>query len=442
MSGGSVTAVVVPLAVVGVLGMAAGAAVSVAVGGSMRALGGSIERRHQRWLADQCAEAAWEEAAVQVIARNARLEVTRAAVRGAKPGPDGPASPAPLPSPLDLRRQSLADLQLWCSRIDVALDESESYLRTVIVHQARFLVTGVATGRRAADAARAWAARTAQVSSETSVPEVAADSGPVRPSPVLRELEAVRRVLERLPSAASPGERAQIATAAARIAAADSVIEARNRLDDLRARADRLEAICASRLVDAREASAFLQALAHVDDATAEPDRRSLQAVAQGTQPMTEGLREQGIHWCGVVRDAAERHHLRQTVVGTLEELGYEVTEEFSTLSPARGRLAAARNGWREHQVLLVLDQSTNQMRAMVVRTNDRTDQDAARQDTEREAEWCSSLQSLREALRGSGADLTTVSLTQPGERPVPVMASREQETTRQRRDQTRRARP
>ncbi|MFD3401544.1 hypothetical protein ACFWUU_12730 [Kribbella sp. NPDC058693] len=441
MSSGSVTGVVVPLAVTAVLGMAAGAAVSVALSSSLGAIGGSIDRRHRRWEQDQCAEATWEQAAVQVIARNALIAVNRKAVKDALADPGGPPrpAPAPLPEPLALRRQSLADLQNWCTQADVALAASETFLQAATTRRAASLLTRSASGRRAEAAIQAWA-KNESARTESLQPAVNAAEAAAPRLDIQREIAAAGRVMDRVPAAARTSERADIAAAAARVVEATSVVEARNRLDDLRTRAELLAGMCELRMADAREASAYLQPLAHLDDAEALLVRQALEAVASGARQLDDALRAEALQWAETVRAAAERQYLREVVVGALEDLEYDVVEEFSTLTPEQGRLAVSRSGWRQHQVLVVLDHDTNEMRAMVVRNAGGEGLDASRQDLEREEEWCDSLDALSEALGQNGVDLTVVSRTKPGSRPLPRVARQEQVDHR-RRDRQERSR-
>jgi hypothetical protein len=445
MSSGAVIGVAAPLAVAGVLGLAAGAAVSVALSRSMEAVGGSIERRHLRWQQDQCAEAVWEQTAVQVIARNALIKISRKAVAEARSASGEPTDPppTPLPEPLELRRQSLTELQVWCTQADAALAQSVVYLQAATAQRAVSLLAAHPSGRRAEYAVQAWAARAEDRTSSTRrtedswpASEVATPTSPDNQ----REIAAAGRVMGRLPAVATKDERADIAAAAARVAAAASVVEARNRLDDLRTRAERLATVCELRMVDAREAAAFLQPLVHLDDAEALPVKLALEAVASGERRLDADLRALALEWGETVRAAAERSYLREVVVGALESLDYDVMDDFSTLTPTQGRLTVSRTGWRQHQVLLVLDQDNKEMRAMVVRSEGGQDQDAARQDIEREEEWCGSLDALSEALTQSGVDLDVVSRTEPGSRPLPRFTPQAQERPRQR-DRQRRTR-
>lgn len=395
-----------PLAVGAVLGYAAGAAVSVALSAGLTAAGETLERRQQQWDRQRCAEAVWEDAVAEVLARNAAIEVTGAALSAYG------QLPHRLPQPLALSRKRIDDLRAWCAEADLALASAEDLLREQDARQAAAWLTSAADqGERPASAAPGPS--TGPAGDRHRAEPVA--------YPATAERESAVRAVDRMPPAVPHGERLRITAAAARVAAATTAIEARNRLDDLRRRVDLARAEAARRMADAQDAAAFLQVLGHVQDPEAAALRETLQAVVRAEHPLEPAVREAAVHWAETVRDAAEQHHVRQVLVESLREMGYEVSGDFSTVTVEQGAFAVSHGSWREHEVRMVLDDESRELRAVVVRTGGTRSLDSARADVEREEQWCGSLEHLQSQLAEQGVGVHVRSLTAPGTRPTPV---------------------
>ncbi|CAM5621167.1 hypothetical protein SALBM135S_02502 [Streptomyces alboniger] len=411
MSSGAAIGLAAPLAVGAVLGYAAGAAVSVALTSGLSAVGSALERRQAHWERERCAEAVWEDAVAEVLTRNAQIEVTKAALT-AYGGPTGP-----LPEPLVLFRQQVQELRDWSVAADRALAAAESLLLDQdALRAAAWLTTRPPVGERPARAAPGPVTGPARERGETS-------RAPA-PDGLTAEREAAARALRRLTPAVSHDERLRITAAAARVGAASSAIEARNRLDDLRSRVDAARAAADRRMADARAAAAFLQVLRHVQDETAAPLRKTLLAVVRAQSPLEPDVRDEALRWAETVRDAAERHHVRQVLLESLRGMGYELCGDFSTVTVEEGAFAISHASWREHEVRMIFDNTERELRAVVVRTGGSQGMSGKRADLEREEQWCGALGDLRGQLAERGVSVDVHSLTVPGSRPTPVTST------------------
>ena len=411
MSGGSAIGLAAPLAVGAVLGYAAGAAVSLALTSGLTAVGSILERRQEHWERERCAEAVWEDTVAEVLTRNARIEVTKAALTAyGRPT-------VPLPEPLVLFRQQIHELRDWSAAADRALAAAENLLlEQDALRAAAWLTTGPPVGERPARAAPGpvtGPARERHVTARAPAPDGMAP-----------EREAAARALRRLTPAVSHDERLRITAAAARVGAAASAIEARNRLDDLRSRVDGARAAADRRMADARAAAAFLQVLGHVQDETAAPLRETLLAVVRAQRPLEPGVRAEALRWAETVRDAAERHHVRQVLLESLQEMGYELCGDFSTVTVEEGAFAVSHTSWREHEVRMIFDNAERELRAVVVRTGGSQGMSGSRADLEREEQWCGTLEDLQAQLADQGVTVDVHSLTAPGSRPTPVTST------------------
>ncbi|WP_033281587.1 hypothetical protein [Streptomyces sp. NRRL F-525] len=407
-AGSAIGLAAAPLAVGAVLGYAAGAVVSLALTSGLTAVGSALERRQAHWERERCAEAVWEDAVADVLTRNARIEVTKAALT-AYGRPAGI-----LPEPLVLFRQQIQELQAWSGAADLALAAAESQLLDQdALRAAAWLSTGSPVGERPTRAAPGPVTGSARERRETAQAPAPDRFGPER--------EAAARALRRLTPAVSHDERLRITAAAARVGAAASPIEARNRLDDLRSRVDGARSAADRRMADARAAAAFLQVLGHVQDETAAPLRETLLAVVRAQRPLEPGVRDEALRWAETVRDAAERHHVRQVLLESLQEMGYELCGDFTTVTVEQGAFAVSHASWREHEVRMVFDNTERELRAVVVRTGGAQGLSGKRADLEREEQWCGTLEDLQAQLADRGVSVDVHSLTDPGSRPTPV---------------------
>ncbi|CAM5276196.1 hypothetical protein SALBM135S_09625 [Streptomyces alboniger] len=228
--------------------------------------------------------------------------------------------------------------------------------------------------------------------------------------------------MRRLTPAVSHDERLRITAAAARVGAASSAIEARNRLDDLRSESMPTCAAADRRMADARAAAAFLQVLRHVQDETAAPLRKTLLAVVRAQSPLEPDVRDEALRWAGTDWCAMPRSG---TTYGrcsweSLRGMGYELCGDFSTVTVEEGAFAISHASWREHEVRMIFDNTERELRAVVVRTGGSQGMSGKRADLEREEQWCAP-GDLRGQLAERGVSVDVHSLTVPGSRPTPV---------------------
>ena len=233
--------------------------------------------------------------------------------------------------------------------------------------------------------------------------------------------EDIVRLASRMMPGVSSAERAAITRAAERVLSARSRIDARNRLDDMRARVIQANQAADGRRAQATEAARLLQPLAQADP-TVQPLRQGLLEVVAGEAPLTGTLRERARQAAANLQRAADRQYVRDSVTESLAELGYAVDEGFQTAVVKDGLLQVTRGEWHAHGVRLVLDDEKQELRAAVVRTQDGTGWDANRVDAERETQWCAVQEKLKDMLAARNISYEVRSLTPPGSRRVPVI--------------------
>ena len=124
------------------------------------------------------------------------------------------------------------------------------------------------------------------------------------------------------------------------------------------------------------------------------------------------------------VRVGLEREYVRASVADTLADLGYDVDQDFATLVGNPDRMRLTRPDWNGHAVQVVV--AGEEVRAAVVRLEDRTGEDGRREDVEREEQWCGDLVALRAALDESGVRVVERRLVAPGERIPPLVKRRD----------------
>ena len=159
--------------------------------------------------------------------------------------------------------------------------------------------------------------------------------------------------------------------------------------------------------------------------------RGQLADVVAGHRTLDPALDAAAVAECDRVRTAEELAYVRRR--GNRRHsraLGYRVDPEFTTHVGDGERLRLVRDDWTEHAVGVVLD--GEELRTSVLGTAARDGDDAVRVDTEREEEWCAAFDVFRAELAGAGLEVEVTHLTHPGERPVPVAATRPQASPRQ----------
>lgn len=405
MSGEAVLGiVVVPVAVAGMLGWAAGSAVSLAVGGALDIVGRRLETRQAEWVRERAVAEEWEAVVREVVVRNARLGLAAAALARM---PSGPSTA--LPAHLLLHQQSPDEIAAWCARVDAALPAAEAVVLTESIAAAR---------RRAGPETEAVSA--------TEL--LAALPDPVDPHRPALDGAALDRVLSRLLPGVATEEWTALEAAITHARAATRVIDARNRLDDLRYRVGAVNRATERRRVDAMVAAGQLQALVADDGAVAL--RAALTEVVTGERPLDEQLRTAADRRVERIRAEASQRYVRREVIAGLLQLGYDVVDGLGTATPDNGELTVRRPDWDAHAVRMVVDTDGGELRSAVVRTEAGAAGSAAA-DEHREAEWCDSIDPLAAGLADSGVEARLRSWTAPGRREMPTVAVRRVEPRR-----------
>lgn len=373
------------------------------VGAGLVMVGDRAERSRAEWEAGHAALLEWEAAARQVIDVNARIQVLQ---RHASPD-----LAAALPCMLAPCAESPAELDAWCAGALGAVDAVERELAE------RTASAVLSVLRHSVDLERPVTAEEAFDHYHRAMADEAQRRRAV-PQPAL---VAVGRILARLAPDVSDDDRADVLAAATQVAVPRPDVDHDTLLDELRFRVQRAGERATARRADAVLAATLLQAIPDGVDGPDLPGLRvELAAVVAARRDLDRGLRERAVRAAETVRVALEREYVRASVAETLAELGYEVDHGFATIVGNPDRMRLVRPDWRGHAVQVVVN--GDEVRAAVVRLEDRAGADARREDTEREEQWCGDLVALRDALDGSGVTVVERRLVPPGERAVPVV--------------------
>ncbi|WP_037673023.1 hypothetical protein [Streptomyces globisporus] len=372
--------------------------------------------------------AAARDAAVRgVKTRNARITALSLA-REERGKQYGAAIAVRVPEPLLLGTQSTSELESWCAGIDGALATAERELRE---QTARALATelfadmsGHTAGRRPVDAAELFADRSEASSAEPSGADDPRDGDEAAREDVG---QALARVLSRLLPDCGEDGRADARAAAARVAGAATLDEARTWLTETRLRVQRANTAAEAARHEAGEAIELLHDLEDLRS-TGETDVDSVRAllteVVSGRRTLDESLRRRAADCRAAAEAEAEQRYVVNTVTDALADLGYQVGEGFETLTAADGALRLSRSEWPEHAVNLAIDRQGGQMRTAVVRTAAGHGDDDAHIDVEREEQWCRDFHELRGRLAQAGLKTDVQVAVPPGQVPVPLVVA------------------
>ncbi|MBO3750631.1 hypothetical protein J5X84_31525 [Streptosporangiaceae bacterium NEAU-GS5] len=415
--------VIVTAATLAVGAVAVGLATRTAIAGTtlaldgVAALGEHINQMVERAEVRHREACAWSTVASAVLDRNARMAVLTAACDGAQAG----HLAADL-RPLAPEGRSMEELLRWCGLADQQLGQIDAELAQL---GARAMTEVVF-----ADLLRTLGVRPdGPPRSATALADLLAkDAGTPRAwrdTPTLTELtESLARVLGRLSAHVTAEDRAEIRAAAQRMADAANLAEARTRLVDVRHRVQSANQAAAGARSGAVEAARLLQALQRDLPGTGQAGHETLLAdladVVAGRRRLTAGLRAEAHTVCAAVVAAADELLVRQSLLGALSELGYQVDEGFETLNSVR----LVKDGWDQHAVTLALAEG-GRVRSAVVRTAGAPAQSAVVSDKEVEQTWCDSFEQARERLAEQGVETAVERLVPPGTRPAPVTRAR-----------------
>ncbi|GGV04168.1 hypothetical protein GCM10010275_49450 [Streptomyces litmocidini] len=372
--------------------------------------------------------AAARDAAVRgVKTRNARITALSLA-REDRGKRYGAAISVRVPEPLLIGSQSTSQLEAWCAETDGALAGAERELRE---QTARALAAelfaglgGPAAGRRPVDAAELFADRPEASPARPSGTDGARGGDGAAREDVGR---ALARVLSRLLPDCGEEHRADARTAAARVAAAATLDEARSWLTETRLRVQRANEAAEAARHEADEALGLLHDLEGFED-TGETEADSVRAllaeVVSGRRALDRPLRRRAADCRAAAEAEAEQRYVVSTVTDALADLGYQVGGGFETLTVADGVLRLSRSEWPEHAVNLAVDRQGGQLRTAVVRTAAGRGDDDAHVDVEREEQWCRDFRELRGRLAEAGLRTDVQVAVPPGRVPVPLVVA------------------
>jgi hypothetical protein len=380
------------------------------LGAGLAKAGDRAERNRAEWERGNAELLVWEAAARRVIDVNARIEVLRqhtpADLVGSVPVPLVPCAESP------------AELDTWCSTTRAKLDAIERDMRK------RTSTAVLSVLRHTVDLERPV---TAQEAFDRYHQALASNATPQRTTPP-QAIVDVARILDRLTPDASDEDRGDVLAAAARVAVPRPDVDHETLLDELRLRVQRADERARARRANAVAAAMMLQA---VPVGFADPElpglRIELESVVAGQRALDAGLRARAEQAAARVRAQLERDYVRASVVDTLAGLGYEVDEGFATVTGNPDRMRLHREDWNGHAVQVVVN--GDEVRAAVIRLEDKVGTDARREDVEREEQWCDDLEKLRTALVDSGMRVVERTLVPPGARVLPVAKSAERLT-------------
>ncbi|MGW4891972.1 hypothetical protein ACWEQL_06845 [Kitasatospora sp. NPDC004240] len=311
-------------------------------------------------------------------------------------------------------------LEAWCAEADRELAAAERELREqtarALASELFAEVAGHGGGRRLIGAAELFAEHPEPSPAPAVVPGHGDDaSSQEAPGHTLT------RVLSRLLPDCAEADRARARLAAARVAAAVTPDEARTWLTETRLRVQRANEAAQARRRDADEAVGLLHDLGSARVADADAVRALLTEVADGRRPLDEALRRRVADCRAAAEAQAEQRYVVATVTDALTDLGYQVGQDFETLTVTDGVLRLSRGEWPEHAVNLVVDQRAGQVRTALVRTAAGSGDDDAHVDVEREEQWCQDFHELRDRLARAGLSTEVRVATAPGQVPVPL---------------------
>ncbi len=329
-----------------------------------------------------------EQAIGEVLDRNARIAALAASAE--RQGTD-----VALPTPLDPTARTADDLIAWCTEADAGLAAAEDSLAAAIA---------------AAAAGRIFVA----APESTGVEPPSGD--PAETAPLAA---TIARVLARLLPDTTEDDRRAVIEAAEQAASAATQTEAESRLNEVRIRIQEANELARRRRDDRAAAARFVRELA-AHPAAADV-LTALGEVADGARAFDEKLRAEAVRLVEELQREAEHHYVASTLRATFEDLGYEVSEGFETLTAQSGDAVLTRGDWAQHAVRVRVDDA-RQIRMALLRTDEPAESDEQRRlDLEREEQWCTSFDAARERLAQAGIHADVRWRVEPGEQRLPV---------------------
>ncbi|MGI5167397.1 response regulator receiver protein [Spirillospora sp. CA-253888] len=275
-----------------------------------------------------------------------------------------------LPAPFVPAEQPVEELTAWCAAVDGRLDEAERELSAHLAAEVTAQIFAVPAERLSADTAPTPRAAEHAATEHTA---------------------ALERVLARLLPDTPEAERRAVADAARLLADAATADDAESALTEVRLR---------------------------IQDA----NRRTEQA--------REAARRRAVEQEAAEQAEAERRYVLDSITTAFEDLGYEVSAGFETMTAADGTLLLSKGDWPDHSVRMRVDDA-RQVRAAVVRTTEAASEDDRRVDVEREQEWCEAFEAARDRLARAGVRSEVTWRLEPGVHELPVSAEARQTRAR-----------
>lgn len=406
-----VTAAFVAAGAVAVLVTRAAMAGAEALAGGLVQLGDLLESQHETYVQAQRAAELWQLAVIEVVDRNARIAAMTASLRSL--GADGHGPDVPIPPPFDITGKNLCDVYDWCRRTDEQLARSRRELGKVAVAAAckRIAASLPASDVRLIPAVEAIAKRKAELATAVAsiaAKKIAATASGDRAAAALTDVaRQVDVSLAELDPGARPSDYSRALEVAAR-ATTESLSQALSHLDHLRL----IVSEANKKADDARTAARLLQGLQQ-DPAPCDLDGQSLavmgelEAVLSGERELDDALVTDAHQVLRTVEAAGLRMYLREQVRQIMEENGYEVEGDFTTLRPGADSLTLSRPDWAEHHLRIVL--GNDELRYLTLRDHEVAGDDAARLDHERCEQVATDARHLADTLSSRGLELGAI---------------------------------
>lgn len=153
--------------------------------------------------------------------------------------------------------------------------------------------------------------------------------------------------------------------------------------------------------------------------------REDLQRAACGLMPLDALLIERVTAIKQVAADLMAEQCAGAIAAAALTELGYAVSESFSTLFVNGGEVFVQRPGSNEYFVSLFVDKEIHQVTLRAVRDGDNSSpisREMAKRDAEAEKSFCSDFPKIINALASKGIRTQLVSAGRPGSQDVEVL--------------------
>jgi hypothetical protein len=185
---------------------------------------------------------------------------------------------------------------------------------------------------------------------------------------------------------------------------------------------------------NAEEAMALLQKIRGYDSDKLSKIKKELELVIQKPSAVDESLKQRVETEYLKAKLALDTEYVKESISDTLQELGYDVEDEFTTLFSTKEAIRIQKPGWNEYFVQLRLNPDGSQMNYNVVRVDNESADTKERQirDQEMETSWCGDFSDLVDTLKAKGIQHTFIRKQEPGEFPVQMVKDKNSKKTDQ----------